>query len=481
MRLLYGQGAAVALAGSLSALLAAPLAATAADPGLPPWSEKAIRADVDLEALAASGKDPIQVLQPLGEELFSAKFTRQDGVGRPDATGAIVPTKVRRRSHLSFQRLAGPDANSCASCHNEPVTGGAGAFTANVFVSEGFESADFDTIDPQFSNERNTNAIQGAGLIELLAREMTHDLRAQRTAVLSAARGSGQPETVALETKGVSFGRLTAYPDGTLDVSALDGIDDDLTLRPFSQKGVFASLRQFTVNAMNAHHGIQASERFGPEWTGTADFDGDGVEREMSPGQISALVAWQATLPAPGRKKDLPEVWHRAAEEGEELFSQIGCAACHIPSLPLDSLVFYDPGPFDTAGTLRQSDMEAPLALDLATLDWVNALPRDDQGRVLVPLYGDLKRHRIADSKTDTFGNELLAQRFVPRDMFITAELWGLASTAPYGHRGDLTTLDEAIRAHGGAAADSREAYDSLPETDRQSVIAFLRALEIGQ
>ncbi|MES0883424.1 di-heme oxidoredictase family protein [Roseibium sp. SCP14] len=452
-----------------------------ADPDLPPWSEKAIQEDVDIDALAASGQDPIAVLQPMGERLFTAKFTTLDGAGRPDATGAMVPTKVRRQSHLAFQRLAGPDANACSSCHNEPVVGGSGAFTANVFVSEGFESADFDTIDPQFSNERNTNAIQGAGLIELLAREMTADLRTQRQGLLERARTEGKPVKGDLLTKDISFGTLTAYPDGTLDVSALDGIDDDLTLRPFSQKGVFPSLRQFTVNAMNAHHGIQPSERFGAQWTGSTDFDADGHENEMSPGQISALVAWQATLPAPIRKKDLPETWQDAAAGGEVLFSEIGCASCHVPSLPLESLVFHDPGPFDTAGTLRQSDLETPLALDLATLDWVQDLPRDDEGRVLVPLYGDLKRHKIADAANDTFGNELLAQRFVARDVFITAELWGIGSTAPYGHRGDLTTLDEVIRAHGGEASESRKAYADLSEPDRQSVIAFLRSLEIAE
>ncbi|CTQ55452.1 di-heme enzyme, family [Roseibium album] len=452
-----------------------------ADPDLPPWSEKAIQEDVDIEALAASGQDPIAVLQPLGERLFSAKFTTLDGAGRPDATGAIVPTKVRRQSHLTFQRLAGLDANACASCHNEPVAGGSGAFTANVFVSEGFTSADFDTIDPQFSNERNTNAIQGAGLIELLAREMTSELRKQRKNVLAKARANGRPEQIALETKGVSFGSLTAYPDGTLEVSELDGIDDDLTLRPFSQKGVFPSLRQFTVNAMNAHHGIQSTERFGSKWTGTDDFDADGHTTEMTPGQISALVAWQATLPAPTRKENLPDIWQQAAQKGEELFGEIDCSSCHIPALPLESLVFYDPGPFDTAGTLRQSDVETPLALDLSTLDWVKSLPRDDQGRVLVPLFGDLKRHKIADAANDTFGNELLAQRFVARDVFITSELWGIGSTAPYGHRGDLTTLNEVILAHGGDATESRKAYSKLAEPDRQSIIAFLRSLEIAK
>lgn len=448
---------------------------------LPPWSENAVREDVDIDALAASGEDPIAVLRPMGEDLFKAKFTTLDGAGRPDATRAIVPTKARRRPAQAFQRLAGMDANACSSCHNEPVTGGAGAFTANVFVSEGFESADFDTTDPQFSNERNTVALQGAGLIELLGREMTADLRRQRQNLLSRARTGGKPETGTLETKGVTFGSLTAYPDGTLDVSMLEGIDDDLTLRPFSQKGVFASLRQFTVNAMNDHHGMQANERFGADWTGTPDFDADGHDDEVSPGQISALVAFQAALPAPTRKNDLPNDWQEAAAEGEALFGEIGCTSCHRPALPLESLVFQDPGPYDTAGTLRQSDVHTPLELDLGTLDWVKALPKDDQGRVLVPLFGDLKRHKIADAGNDTFGNELLAQRFVARDVFITSELWGIGSTAPYGHRGDLTTLNEVILAHGGEADDSRRSYAALPETDRQAIIAFLRSLEIAE
>ncbi|GAA0787048.1 hypothetical protein E1180_16115 [Roseibium denhamense] len=466
------------VAGAVSGLM---VTTAIASPDLPPWSEKAIVEDVDIQALAASGDDPIAVLQPIGEDLFTAKFTVLDGAGRPDATGAILPTKVRRQSHLTFQRLAGLDANACSSCHNEPVVGGAGSFTANVFVSEGFESADFDTIDPQFSNERNTNALQGAGLIELLAREMTADLRKQRQSALAGARQSGEPETVALVTKGVSFGHLTAFADGTLDVSRIEGVDHDLTIRPFSQKGVFTSLRQFTVNAMNAHHGIQPAERFGSDWTGTADFDGDGYLDEMSTGQVSALVAWQATLPAPGRKDDLPEVWQDAADHGEDLFAATGCASCHLPSLPLDSLVFLDPGPYDTAGTLRQSDVETPLVLDLETLVWVQSLPRDESGRVLVPLFGDLKRHKIADAANDTLGNELLAQRFVARDVFITAELWGVGSTAPYGHRGDLTTLHEVIMAHGGDAADSQKAYAALEEDERQYVLAFLRSLEISQ
>lgn len=467
--------------GFLVALYVSTSSAVLAGETLPPWSEQTISQDVDFDAIARQTTNPLPGLIAIGDTLFNGKFVKEDGVGRPDATGAIVPTKVRRPSARVFQRLAGLDANSCASCHNDPVPGGAGAFTVNVFVSEGFESADFASLDPQFSNERNTNALQGSGLIELLAREMTAELRALRSGAIADARHSGKTVTVDLETKGVPFGQLIASADGSLDVSGIEGIDADLTLRPFSQKGVFASLRQFTVNALNAHHGIQARERFGARWTGSSDFDKDGIENELSEGQVSALVAWQAALPPPTRKTDLPPVWTQAAVAGEQTFGEIGCAQCHRPSLPLETLKFQDPGPYEGAGTLRQDDTDVSIVLDLETLEWAKSLPRDEQGRVLVPLFGDLKRHKIADAARDTLGNELLSQRFVARDEFLTAELWGIGSTAPYGHRGDLTTLHEVINAHGGAATKARETYTALPEEDRQSVIAFLRSLEIAK
>ncbi len=362
-----------------------------------------------------------------------------------------------------------------------PVLGGAGDFTANAFISEGFESADFDTLDPQFSNERGSVSLFGDGLIELLAREMTAALRGERDKAVAAARKSGKPETITLSTKGVDFGKLTVMPDGLVDFSGLQGIDSDLTVRPFSQKGVFASLRQFTVNAGNIHLGLEASERWGRRWTGTDDFDGDGHPDELSPGDVSALVAFQATLPAPVRKVPDDPAWRAAAATGETLFASMGCAACHKPYLPLDSLTFTDPAPYDTAGTLRRGEVEKPISYDLGMLDWVKKLPRNDKGQILVPLFGDLKRHHISDAEVSRLGNELLAQRFVERDVFMTAELWGVGSTAPYGHRNDITTLDSVIRAHGGEGRDARQKYIDASDADRSALIAFLKTLVIPQ
>ena len=414
-----------------------------------------------------------------GETLFAAQFGRTDGVGRPMATQAIIPTKRRRPPKDEFQRMAGMDANACTSCHNVPSAGGAGDFTANVFVSEGFADAEFDSIDPQFSNERNTNHLFGAGLVELLAREMTAELHAIRNSAATTARKEGRTVTLPLETKGVSFGAITVGADGMVDLSGLDGVDTDLVIRPFSQKGVITSLRQFTINALNSHHGIQASERFGERWTGQNDFDEDGVADEAGPADISALVAWQATLQPPSVAKPESRLWQEAATAGREHFTDLGCSECHIPALPLNSLTFSDPGPLDAAGTLRAGEHATPAQYDLAGQDWARLLERNGDGAIMVPLFGDLKRHRISDQKHAKLRNELLAQRFVERDVFMTAELWGIASTAPYGHRGDLTSLDEVIRAHGGAASPSARAYEELPDDARSAIIAFLKTLVI--
>ncbi|MEP2946425.1 MAG: di-heme oxidoredictase family protein [Lentilitoribacter sp.] len=445
-----------------------------------PWSEKTHAIGrIEQMPIGFLGRKELDDLVQAGEELFEAKFKKTEGAGRPMATAAILPTKARRLSKTAFARTSGPDAASCGACHNEPLLGGAGDFVTNVFVSEGFTNADFDSINPQFSNERGTNHLFGAGLIELLAREITSDLHDIRKDALKSARADQTAKRVELISKGISYGFITAQADGVLSLNEIDGIDTDLVVRPFSQKGVMTSLRQFTVNASNHHHGMQATERFGARWTGETDFDEDGMSTELSSADISALVAWQATLRPPVVAKPENAEWQAAAKSGANVFEQIGCVQCHMPALPLNSLQFDDPGLFDVAGTLQTYQVEAPATYDLAMLDWAQFLPRNADGQVLVPLFGDLKRHTMTDGDVDAFGNELMSQRFVDRNIFITAELWGVASTAPYGHRNDMYDLDEVISAHGGDARQSRDAYLDLDENIKQQLIAFLRTLEI--
>lgn len=453
--------------------------ALAGDPAPVPGDERAVTRHYSHDELAA-GLLSEEELIAHGRLLFDARFTTLDGAGRPLATGADVPTHRPASDTPAFFRTSGPEANSCGGCHFQPVLGGAGDFVANVFVAPQDIEYDFDTIVPDLSMERGTTPIQGAGLLELLAREMTADLHALRDDAVAAARATEVEVRVPLTTKGVSFGFLTARPDGFLEMREVEGIHHDLIVKPFSQKAVVISLRQFSDTAFNVHHGMQPAERFGPRWTGVEDFDGDDHLRELTDGDITAATIWQATRPPPTRILPAEPVLREAAMRGEDLFTDIGCGSCHRPYLPLDNPVFTEPGPYNPAGTLRPEDAEGLVSVDLAAR-FGDLLQRLPDGRWAVRAFTDLKRHRIADAERPFFANELITHNFVPRDQFRTAPLWGVGSTAPYGHRGDVTTLAEVIGHHGGDATEARRAFEALPPADRGAIVEFLKTLRIPE
>ena len=417
-----------------------------------------------------------QAIVDHGRLLFDAKFTTLDGVGRPSATQAEVPVKRRPSAVPSFFRTSGPEANACNGCHNQPNSGGAGEFVVNVFTSEGVSDFEFDTLEAQFSNERGTPHLHGSGLVELLAREMTADLHALRRTAVDEARAKDTAITVDLITKGVDFGQLTVDPDGFVQIDKIEGIDHDLIVRPFSQKGVFTSLRQFSINAMNAHHGIQSDERWGTQWTNSDDFDEDGVKGEISAGDMTAVVLFQASLPTPIQVLPEHPVLNDAAKQGEALFEQAMCTQCHVKTLPLKSLSFVEPGPYNAAGNMRMSNLGGKsYAFALSA----KGLQQNDKGEWLVPVFSDFKRHVIADAEKSHYGNERLSQRFIPNDQFLTPRLWGVGSTAPFGHRGDVTTMKEAILHHGGQARESRLAFEALTDLDQRKIVEFLKSLKL--
>lgn len=416
-----------------------------------------------------------------GRNLFLATFNAHDGAGRPATTGT-GGARLRRAAPQNFNRISGPDAGSCVACHNKPFVGGSGDNVANVFVlAQDFPHLNFDGGEGDrfedhslrdVGNERNTVGMFGSGWVELVAREMSTELRAIRQAASDEAIAGRQSVTKPLVTKGIDFGTITARPDGSFYNAGIRGVDSDLVVKPFHQKGVVASLRVFTNNALNHHHGMQSTERFGKD----TDPDGDGVKNELLDGDVTALTLFQATLPVPGRV--LPGVAgpaREAADRGERLFGSIGCASCHSPELIVRSSVFVEPGPFNPPGNLRQGDYWREVQVDLVQVASGPKLPRAQDGSIRVPLYSDMKRHDMGPALDD----ERLVQAGVPTSEFVTPRLWGVASNGPWLHQGRATTLDEAILMHDGEGKVSRDAYAALATLDRAAVVEFLRTLQV--
>ena len=63
---------------------------------------------------------------------------------------------------------------------------------------------------------------------------------------------------VLLKSKDISYGKIRVNPDGSVDPSRLEGINEDLRVRPFFLHGGTISIREFVVGALNAEMGLEA-------------------------------------------------------------------------------------------------------------------------------------------------------------------------------------------------------------------------------
>jgi CxxC motif-containing protein (DUF1111 family) len=235
------------------------------------------------------------------------------------------------------------------------------------------------------------------------------------------------------------------------------------------------SIRQFTNNAMNHHHGIQTTERFG-----AVDADGDGFVDEMSRAEVTAVSVFQATLQVPGRMIPRDQTLRAAVGRGERLFIDVGCGECHRPSLPLADTVYTEPNPYNPPGNLRPADVSAPLSIDLndPRLPGIRLRAGKD-GITRVPAYTDLRLHRIYESGDPNCEslNQSNGSLHSESCWFLTRKLWGVASEPGYGHHGQFTTLREAVEAHSGEATPVMSNFWARSNADRDDVIEFLKSL----
>ena len=282
----------------------------------------------------------------------------------------------------------------------------------------------------------------------MLAREITADLR--------AIRDSMRPgETKPLISKGIDFGKLTRKADGGWDVSQVAGLprasliqlnatDDrpSLVIRPWHQAGNVVSLREFSNNAFNQHHGMQSTERFGRD----NDPDGDGVANELTRADITAVAIYQAVLAVPGRVIPNDREVERAVAVGELVFERIGCAVCHVPSLPLrkPSWTYTEPNPYNPSRNLRPGDAGTlSISLISPALPQPRLQPANKESTSIeVPAYTDFKLHDICGPEGE--GHEVLDQNqaaWSPKfrqgnRRFLTKRLWGAANQPPFFHHG---------------------------------------------
>jgi CxxC motif-containing protein (DUF1111 family) len=214
-----------------------------------------------------------------------------------------------------------------------------------------------------------------------------------------------------------------------------------LRLGRFGRKAQVSNLVQQVVEAYHQDIGITSEYR--PEenenplagLTGTAT---DNVaDPEVPSSTVQAVVHYVRALapPAPGA-----ETARRT--EGRALFHEIGCASCHVPSLPTSA---------------------SPLA----------ALANRS-----AELYSDLLLHDMGADLADNRPDGLATGR-----EWRTTPLWGLRLMRQFldgdaflMHDGRARTVDEAIRLHDGEARAARDAFLAMTPAERAALLDFVES-----
>jgi di-heme oxidoreductase (putative peroxidase) len=417
-------------------------------------------------------RDPFRAIRR-GRQLFQRKFTSDQGLG---------PRTLDGVGELDQDGSLGAGlADSCASCHGRPR--GAAGFGGDVFTRP---------------DSRDAPHLFGLGLQEMLADEITADLRAIRAEAIVTAREQRRVIRRGLTSKGISYGQIKVSPDGTVDTSGVIGVNPDLRVRPFFAQGGTISIREFLVGAFNAEMGIEAVD---PDLQAAAGggrvVTPSGMVLDGSRDQIETPTAHDALddPDADGKVDELPTslVDHMefyllnyfkpatyrqtsATASGFKRFAQAGCATCHVPDLTInadrrvaDVETVYDP----TKGIFNA--LFATATARYVETDDGSGYPSikrpSGQPFLVRNIFADFKRHDLGPAFHERNFNGTVTTAFM------TEPLWGVGSTAPYGHDGRSVNLPEVILRHGGEAQASRDRFAALSDESRADLIAFLESL----
>lgn len=346
-----------------------------------------------------------------GDEAFGDVFTIEKGLGPifvANQCATCHPGDGRGSPFVRFTRFGQPDTNG------------------NQFLDQG---------GPQLQHK----AIPGFEPEQLPAGATFTDLVAPPVTGLGFLDAVSDADLIALSDPSDANG------DGISGRPHWNNVPDYVTLRPssiskngkyisrFGKKGAAYDLLHQTSGAYNQDMGI--TSLFEP----IDPFSGLEEDPEVSTQTVNDVVFYLKTLKAPLRRdEDKPDV-----KAGEQIFSQIQCAACHMP-------------------TLRTG---------FSPIEVLN-------NKVIHP-YTDILLHDMGPGLDDSY-----TEGFAETSEWKTPALWGLglAMDAQGGgvflmHDGRATSIEAAILLHGGEALQSKNNFTQLSEAEKQQLLTFLESL----
>ena len=328
--------------------------------------------------------------------------------------------------------------DSCFSCHDTPTSGGGGADPVTLA-----SRWDPDTETCHLPN------LTGAVVQQRVTpeyRQLLDSLGLRYEAIQEGVTSVVEMLPPPL----YGFGLVEAIPDSAIlanqNRQAEEGwlprpgralITADGRLGRFGKKASHPDLLDFNAGALLGEMGITTSlhpdpilPAFQTHWTPPP-----APSPPLPDEELELLTAYLRYLAPPARRIPSDRFDRSMVQRGEVVFSQIGCAGCHVPEMVT--------GPSENP------------ALD----------------RVPVALYSDLLLHDLGPAMAS-----ICSPGATPSE-WRTAILMGLRYRSELLHDGRAGRLEQAIDYHGGSAQPSRDAFRELDRADREALLAFLRTL----
>ena len=419
--------------------------------------------------------------------------------GGPPAAGAPIPGlspaesdqfTAGREAFLEIDSVSGGvagedgvglgprfNANSCAACHAQPATGGTSPVTnpqVAVATLDGaqnlvpwFVVPDGPAREARF--KRNPDGSPDGGVHDLYTIAGRIDAPGCTTAQIQQPNfgvpgngltgQGGSPNIIfRIPTPVFGAGLIEEIPDSTIlanlnasaDAKQALGISgtpnrsgNDGTITRFGWKAQNKSLLVFSAEAYNVEQGVTNSGfqterdetpacRFNPLPEDHVDTTAATVLEGLD--DLDKFRMFMRFLAPPAPIPDTPSI-----ANGRALFSTIGCALCHTPSL-------------------KTGNADSPALRN-----------------VTANLYSDLLLHRMGVGLADG-----ISQGGAGPGEFRTAPLWGAGQRLFFMHDGRTSDLLQAIRSHASIGSEANGVisnFNGLGASQKQDVLNFLRSL----
>jgi CxxC motif-containing protein (DUF1111 family) len=394
------------------------------------------------------------------------------------------------------------NADNCFECHAQPTLGGSGGFIA-AHKGDLAQNPQFDLVPHRFGRKNIVPSFetQFGPIREVRFKFSPDGTRDGGVHALWTTRGdiedtpdpncdAVQPDFAAELAKGnLSFRiplqlfglgliesiedmEILAHHNATAAQRATLGIgghpnrsDNDGTINRFGWKAQNKSLAIFAGEAYNVEMGVSndvfpnardenhtcAAAKPSPNDINRVDLN--DAENHAFNNPLHELPDWQMFM-VTMRFTDFPHPDPHpsaSAQKGKLLFSQIGCALCHTPTMHT--------GGANNIGGPQNS----PVLVDRP-----------------VPLFSDLLVHHMGPELADD-----IVQGLAGPDEFRSTPLWGVGQRVFFLHDGRTSDIQQAILLHasGETTPQPSEAngvirnFRALDATDKQAILDFLRSL----